>query len=136
MKIRICAFFDFQDFEEDKEYFEKALERFNDSHEYAVENVLVTSDVQELREKTASCDVCFIDFGGLDCGGMSGLMDSTIRTFEKLIMENENKIFVFILTMPVEFYVDEDILKQPNVMKMEKCDLPEGFQTIFSKLGM
>jgi len=136
MKHRVCAFFDFQNFEEDKEDFEETLERFNASHGYAIENVLVTSDVQELRKKISSCNVCFIDFGGLDCGGMSGLLDSTVRAFEKLIIENENKIFIFVLSMPVEFYIGEDILKQPNVMKMERWDLQEGLQNIFSKIGI
>ena len=136
MKHRVCAFFDFQNFEEDKEDFEETLERFNASHGYVVENVLVTSAVQELREKISSCNVCFIDFGGLDSGGMSGLLDSTVRAFEKLIIENENKIFVFVLSMPVEFYISEDILKQPNVMKMERYDLQEGLQNIFSKIGI
>lgn len=136
MKIRVCAFFDFQNFEEDKEDFEEGLKLFNASNGYAVENVLVTSDVQELREKISSCDVCFIDFGGLDCAGMSGLLDNTVRVFEKLITENENKIFVFVLSMPVEFYIGEDILKQPNVMQMERYDLDECLQNIFSQVGI
>ena len=53
-----------------------------------------------------------------------------------MIIENENKIFVFVLSMPVEFYIGEDILKQPNVMKMERWDLQEGLQNIFSKIGI
>lgn len=136
LNFKTCAFFDLVDFEEDKEFFENVISSLNQELETHINNIIVTSYVDEIENVAPNCDICFIDFGGLDYGGASLLLDSTIRSFEKLIKENENKFFIFILSMPLEFYLNEDILKNPNVIKADRRNLKECIKQILKKFDI
>lgn len=136
LNFKTCAFFDLFDFDDDKDYIENVISSLNQELKAHINNVIITSCIDEFENVVPNCDICFIDFGGLDCCGASVLLDSTIRCFEKLIEENENKFFVFILSMPLEFYLNEDILKNPNVIKTDRCDLKECIKQILKKFDV
>ena len=71
MGIKACVFFDWVDFEDDKEDFlsaaELAAKAF--SVDKLFDNLCITDKVEEFRDKAPYADVCFIDFGGLDMQG-------------------------------------------------------------------
>ena len=137
MGIKACVFFDWVDFEDDKEDFLSAAELAAKAFlvDKLFDTLCITDKVEEFRDKAPYADVCFIDFGGLDMQGATGFLDASIRVFENLIEEYENKLFVFMLSIPVDCYIKEDILKKPNVRILKRYNLLSELGKIYEELN-
>lgn len=106
--MKISIFFDYVDFKEDSEFFERSV---NIVREKFPEEKIVTvysSAPNQFEENLLGADIAFLDFGGLDLAGSTGMFDSTKRYIVRLLEEKPSIQFVFILTMGKEWYSTEE----------------------------
>jgi hypothetical protein len=113
--VKIAAFFDWIDYDEDIEELKSSVSREVD--------VKTTFEIEELSSIMIGAEFVFIDYGAIASSGGSEVIGIE-RILEHLIDDNPSTQFVFVLTMGREYYKDS-LFDYPNVQIVDRG--PEYF---------
>ena len=109
--IRILHFSDFKDFDDDEAFLKELI----DNHVAKIKDQSGVEIDIEYKHTGSPVDqteyskyhIVVIDYGGIGCCGLSGLVDSYDREFSQAIEENPNTEFVVVSAIPNYFLEDE-----------------------------
>jgi hypothetical protein len=119
MTKKVLFFFDLQGFDQDVENIKLLFSTFEDRDNLKIE-AQFTSNPIEFRNLLIHYKLAFIDYGGVGYGSIESLS----RFFHKIVDDNPNKTFCWLLTMGREWYGEEDLFAEyPNVKTLDNGEL-------------
>ena len=80
----------------------------------------VTDDPQSYMDSPAKYTHVFVDYGGLNMPGMTGLFYAHCRELDRVVTENPSVYFVIISALGKEWFEgDIEVINDPNVVFMD-----------------
>jgi hypothetical protein len=131
MTKHILFFFDAQGFEQDVDSIKQLFPLFEDRDDLKIEAEFTSSPI-EFKNLLPRYKLVFIDYGGIGYGSIEAMS----RFFHRIVDDNPNKTFCWLLTMGRAWYEDEDLFNDcPNVKTLDNGELFEKLADVIKEFA-
>jgi hypothetical protein len=119
MTKNVLFFFDAQGFDQDVENIKLLFPFFEDRDNLKIKAEFTSSPI-DFKNLLLHYKLAFIDYGGVGYGSLESLSGF----FRRIVDDNPNKAFCWLLTMGREWYGEEDLFTEyPNVKTLDNGEL-------------